>query len=56
MGWRFRKRLRFGPFALNLSKNGLSSHSIGRPGASINVPIARDGQTRTTVGLPGTGP
>ena len=56
MGWKFRKRLRFGPFALNLSKNGLSSLSIGRPGASINIPLARDGQTRTTVGLPGTGP
>ena len=55
MGFRFRKRLRFGPFALNLSKNGLSSLSIGRPGATVNVPIARDGQTRTTVGLPGTG-
>ena len=55
MGFRFRERLRFGPFALNLSKNGLSSLSFGRPGASINVPIARDGQTHTTVGLPGSG-
>jgi len=55
MGFRFRKRLKFGPFALNFSKNGLSSLSIGGPGASINVPINRDGGVRQTVGLPGTG-
>ena len=55
MGFRFRKRLRFGPFALNLSKQGLSSLSIGRPGATVNIQLARDGQTRTTVGLPGKG-
>ena len=55
MAFRFRKRIRFGPFAFNLSKNGLSSLSIGRPGATVNLPIAREGGTRTTVGLPGTG-
>ena len=55
MGFRFRKRLRLGPFALNLSKQGLSSLSFGRPGATVNIPLARDGQTRTTVGLPGSG-
>ncbi|WP_415409811.1 DUF4236 domain-containing protein [Synechococcus sp. A10-1-5-9] len=55
MNFRFRRRIKFGPFALNLSKNGLSSLSIGGPGATVNVPIARQGGTRTTVGLPGTG-
>ncbi|KZR87148.1 hypothetical protein MITS9509_00999 [Synechococcus sp. MIT S9509] len=56
MGFRFRKRTRLFPgLNLNWSKNGLSSISIGGPGASWNIPIARDGQTRTMVGLPGTG-
>ena len=55
MGFRFRKRLRFGPFALNLSKQGLSSLSIGPRGATVNVPLARDGGTRVTAGIPGTG-
>ena len=56
MGWRFRKRTRLFPgFNLNWSKNGLSSISIGGPGASWNIPVAREGGTRTTVGLPGSG-
>ena len=56
MGFRFRRRLRLFPgLSINFSKQGLSSLSIGRPGASINVPLARDGGTRTTVGIPGTG-
>jgi len=55
MSFRFRRRIRFGPFALNLSKNGLSSLSIGGPGATVNVPLARSGPARGTVGLPGTG-
>ena len=55
MKLRFRKRLRIGPFALNFSKQGLSSLSIGGPDASVNVPINRDGGVRQTVGLPGTG-
>ena len=52
---RFRKRIKFGPFALNLSKNGLSSISLGGPGASLNIPVARSGGVRQTVGIPGTG-
>ena len=56
MGWRFRKRTRLFPgFNLNWSKNGLSSISIGGPGASWNIPVARQGGSRTTVGLPGSG-
>ena len=56
MGFRFRKRTRlFAGFHLNWSKNGLSSISIGRPGATWNLPIARTGSERTTVGIPGTG-
>ena len=56
MTWRFRRRFRLFPgISLNLSKNGLSSLSIGRPGATVNVPIAREGKTRGTVGLPGSG-
>lgn len=56
MGFRFRKRLKLFPgVSLNFSKRGISSLSFGGPGATVNVPIAREGQTRTTVGLPGTG-
>ena len=53
---RFRKRIRLLPgVSLNFSKNGLSSLSLGPRGATINVPLGRDGGTRVTAGLPGTG-
>ena len=57
MGFRFHKRsgLLGGLLHLNWSKNGLSSISIGKPGATLNIPVARSGSTRTTVRLPGTG-
>lgn len=57
MSFRFRKRsgLLGGLLHLNWSKNGLSSISIGKPGATFNIPVARSGGTRTTVGLTGTG-
>ena len=41
--------------ASGYSKGGLSSISVGGPGASFNSPVARSGGARTTVGLPGTG-
>ena len=54
MGFRFRKTIGLGPgVRLNISKRGLSSVSIGRRGATLNV----SGRgVRETVGLPGTGP
>jgi hypothetical protein len=55
MGFRFRRSSRLGPVRLNFSKNGLSSISLGGRGASLNIPVNRQGGTRTTVGLPGTG-
>ena len=56
MGFRYRKRWNLLPgLAINLSKKGLSSLSFGRPGATINMPIAREGPAQGTVGLPGTG-
>ena len=56
MGIRFRKRLKLFPgLSLNFSKNGLSSLSIGGPGATLNIPIARSGGARGTVGIPGSG-
>ncbi len=55
MGFRFRRSARFGPLRFHFSKAGLSSISIGRPGASLNLPIARSGGPRTTVGIPGSG-
>ncbi len=33
----------------------MSSISVGGRGASFNIPVARSGGARTTVGLPGTG-
>lgn len=53
MGFRFRKSTSLFPgIRLNISKRGLSSLSIGKKGAMVNV--NQDG-VRTTVGLPGSG-
>ncbi len=41
--------------ACGYGKSGLSSISLGGRGASFNIPVARAGGPRTTVGLPGTG-
>jgi hypothetical protein len=55
MPFRFRRSTRIGPLRFNFAKSGLSSISLGGRGASFNIPIARPGGARTTVGLPGTG-
>ena len=59
MTFRFRKRIKFGPFALNLSKNGLSSISLGGGAGplrqTVNVPVARSGGIRNTSSIYGTG-
>jgi hypothetical protein len=55
MPFRFRRSARFGPLRFNFGKSGLSSVSLGGPGASFNIPITRSGAPRTTVGLQGTG-
>ena len=55
MGIRFRRSTRLGPLRFNFSKGGLSSISVGGRGASFNIPVARRGGARTTVGVPGTG-
>ena len=55
MGFRFRRSTRLGPLRFNFSKGGLSSISVGGRGASFNIPVARSGGPRSTVGLPGTG-
>lgn len=52
MGFRFQKRIKVLPgVTLNLSKKGVST-SLGIKGAKVTL---GHGQTRTTVGLPGTG-
>jgi L,D-peptidoglycan transpeptidase YkuD (ErfK/YbiS/YcfS/YnhG family) len=52
MGFRFRKRIKILPgFWFNISKSGIST-SIGSKGLTVNL---KDGKTRTTVGIPGTG-
>ena len=55
MGFRFRRSTRLGPLRFNFAKGGLSSISVGGRGTSFNIPVARSGGPRTTVGLPGTG-
>jgi hypothetical protein len=55
VSFRFRKSARLGPLRFNFAKSGLSSISVGGRGASFNIPVARTGRARTTVGLPGTG-
>ena len=56
MPFRFRKRINLFPgLSLNLSAKGLSSVSFGGAPFTVNVPVARDGDTRATASLPGTG-
>jgi len=55
MGFRFRRSTRLGSLRFNFAKGGLSSISVGGRGASFNIPVARSGGARTTVGVPGTG-
>ncbi|WP_180062070.1 DUF4236 domain-containing protein [Acinetobacter sp. YH12120] len=53
MSFRFKKSLKILPgIRLNISKNGLNSVTIGKPGASVN--ISKKGK-QATVGIPGTG-
>ncbi|WP_407074381.1 DUF4236 domain-containing protein [Psychrobacter sp. CAL346-MNA-CIBAN-0220] len=53
MGFRFRKSIKIVPgVRLNLTKKGISSLSVGKRGATVN--IGKKG-TRGTVGLPGSG-
>jgi len=56
MGFRFRRRIGFGGFHLNLSKSGISA-SVGIPGATFNLPLASTVKRNpaVTLGLPGTG-
>ena len=52
MGFRFRKRLKILPgLWLNVSKGGVST-SVGVKGLTVNL---KDGKTRTTASIPGTG-
>jgi hypothetical protein len=54
MGFRFRKKVKIAPgIDLNVTKKGLSSLSLGKKGAAINV--GKDGRISNTIGLPGTG-
>ena len=55
MGFRFRRRIGPKGFKINVSKNGISSISLGGRGFSYNIPVNRKGGARTTVGIPGSG-
>lgn len=53
MGFRFRKSIKIAPgVRINLTKKGVSSLSVGKRGATVNV--GKKG-TRGTVGIPGSG-
>ena len=53
MSLRFKKSIKILPgIKLNISKNGLNSVTIGKPGASVN--ISKKGK-QATIGIPGTG-
>lgn len=53
MGFRFRKSIKIAPgVRINLTKKGVSSVSVGKRGATMNV--GKKG-TRGTVGIPGSG-
>ena len=53
MGFRFRKSIKVVPgVRINLTKKGVSSVSVGKRGATVNV--GKKG-TRGTVGIPGSG-
>lgn len=52
MGLRFHKTIKLGPLNINLSKSGVG-FSVGTKGARIGR--TAKGNTRTTVGIPGTG-
>lgn len=53
MGFRFRKSIKLAPgVRLNITKKGISSVSVGKRGATVNV--GKKG-TRGTVGIPGSG-
>ncbi len=53
MGFRFKKSIKILPgVKLNLSKKGISSLSIGKKGATINI---NDKGVQASLGIPGTG-
>ncbi len=53
MGFRLRKAIKILPgLKLNLTKNGISSTSIGKKGATVN--LGKNGVSQT-IGIPGTG-
>ncbi|EAA4186199.1 DUF4236 domain-containing protein [Salmonella enterica subsp. enterica] len=53
MGFRFRQRIKIAPGVhINIGKTGITSASIGRAGATLNV--GKKG-VKTTAGIPGTG-
>ena len=53
MAFRFRKSIKILPgVRVNLSQKGISSVSIGKRGATVNI---NDKGTKITLGIPGTG-
>lgn len=54
MGFKFRKRIKIAPgVSLNLTQKGITSTSVGKAGATVNLGGKKG--TSATVGLPGSG-
>src|SRR5690606_743133 len=53
MGFKFRRRIKIAPgVRVNVSRKGMTSVSLGKPGATANLNTKR---VKTTVGIPGSG-
>jgi hypothetical protein len=50
--FRFRRRIGFGPFSINIGRKGVTSVSLHK--TPVTITVSRTG-TRTSVSLPGTG-
>lgn len=54
MGFNFRKSIKIAPgVKLNIGKKGISSVSVGKQGARVTKD--KNGNTKVTIGIPGTG-
>lgn len=54
MGFNFRKSIQIAPgVKLNIGKKGVNSVSFGQKGAKVTK--TKNGDTKVTIGIPGTG-
>lgn len=51
MGFTFRKKIKLGPFSINVGKSGITS--VGVKAGRVSLNRARNGRRTTSVNLPG---